>query len=248
MSDETLRDTFAAAALTGLLAQGDDGSFSEESYVRAAYRWADAMLRERAKTNHDAAPAAKAVPEPDAVQPNGEGLGIGDLQARFHSAVMDWISEATVAYQTAHPNSIRIMAEACTSCWDAFDRLEYPTDVARPDTNGEVAGGPAHHTQEPVAWAVLLSDGQTYSRCDYRWEADALAAALPANEGVTATVAPLYHSPQPTLTDAERKAISKIYDLLIERSGELQAARRIEESTPFVQLAKALQQMWERLK
>lgn len=43
------RDTFAAAALTGLLAQGDDGSFSEESYVRAAYRWADVMLRERDK-------------------------------------------------------------------------------------------------------------------------------------------------------------------------------------------------------
>jgi hypothetical protein len=39
------RDTFAAAALTGLLAQGDDGSFSEESYARGAYRWADAMLR-----------------------------------------------------------------------------------------------------------------------------------------------------------------------------------------------------------
>lgn len=42
-----LRDHFAAAALTGLLAQGDDGSFSEESYTRAAYRWADAMLRHR---------------------------------------------------------------------------------------------------------------------------------------------------------------------------------------------------------
>ena len=44
----SLRDTFAAAALTGLLSQGDDGSFSEESYARAAFRWADAMLRERA--------------------------------------------------------------------------------------------------------------------------------------------------------------------------------------------------------
>ena len=51
MSDEiTLRDTFAASALTGLLAQGDDGSFSEESYARAAYRWADVMLRERGVT------------------------------------------------------------------------------------------------------------------------------------------------------------------------------------------------------
>lgn len=47
----TDRDHFAAAALTGLLAQGDDGSFSEESYARAAYRWADAMLRERGKTS-----------------------------------------------------------------------------------------------------------------------------------------------------------------------------------------------------
>lgn len=43
----TDRDTFAAAALTGLIAEGDDGSFSEESYVRAAYRWADAMLAAR---------------------------------------------------------------------------------------------------------------------------------------------------------------------------------------------------------
>jgi hypothetical protein len=50
------------------------------------------------------------------------------------------------------------------------------------------------------------------------------------------------------LTDAEREAISRIYDLLNERSRELQVARRIEESTPYVQLAKTLQTMWERLK
>jgi hypothetical protein len=50
VSDD-LRDTFAAAALTGLLAQGDDGSFSEESYARAAYRWADAMLGYRKKND-----------------------------------------------------------------------------------------------------------------------------------------------------------------------------------------------------
>ena len=87
--NQKLRDTFAAAALTGLLAQGDDGSFSEESYARAAYRWADAMLRERgnhpanpdSSTNHDAAPAAKARTDADrnrtdkaAIRP-GEGTG-----------------------------------------------------------------------------------------------------------------------------------------------------------------------------
>lgn len=47
----TDRDYFAAAALTGMLAQGDDGSFSEASYARGAYRWADTMLCERSSTN-----------------------------------------------------------------------------------------------------------------------------------------------------------------------------------------------------
>lgn len=46
----TDRDHFAAAAMTGMLAQGDDGSFSEQSYARGAYRWADAMLRERSES------------------------------------------------------------------------------------------------------------------------------------------------------------------------------------------------------
>lgn len=83
----TDRDHFAAAALAGLLAQGDDGSFSEESYAVAAYRWADAMLRERgnhsekpnSSTNHDAAPAATADAERSrtdkAVIRPGEGAG-----------------------------------------------------------------------------------------------------------------------------------------------------------------------------
>lgn len=50
------RDHFAAAALAGLVAQGDDPVLSQQ--CEYAYRIADAMLRERAKTNHDAAPEA----------------------------------------------------------------------------------------------------------------------------------------------------------------------------------------------
>jgi hypothetical protein len=73
MTSETLRDHFAAAALTGLLAQGDDGSFSEESYARGAYRWADAMLCERERTNRDAAPAARASVDSVAPQPTTDG-------------------------------------------------------------------------------------------------------------------------------------------------------------------------------
>jgi hypothetical protein len=56
---ERLRDTFAAAALTGLLA--DDGDRTEHAtpnFTARAYEWADAMLRERERTNHDAVPEA----------------------------------------------------------------------------------------------------------------------------------------------------------------------------------------------
>jgi hypothetical protein len=128
----TDRDHFAAAALTGLLAQGDNGSFSEESYVRSAYGWADLMLRCRAAAdcpapdnaaNHDAAPAATAGTP-----------GTGDTQsfdayAMFAGSVMNWISEATSAYASScrSDGGMKIMAEACMRCWDAFDRIAYPT-------------------------------------------------------------------------------------------------------------------------
>ena len=56
----TDRDTFAAAALTGLLGGPGDKDFSMDFWARHAYEAADAMLRERARTPNDAGPAAKA--------------------------------------------------------------------------------------------------------------------------------------------------------------------------------------------
>lgn len=49
------------------------------------------------------------------------------------------------------------------------------------------------------------------------------------------------------LTDAEREAMSRAYDVLYERAGQLQASGNIAASTPFVQSAKALQGLWARL-
>jgi hypothetical protein len=55
-----LRDTFAAAALTGYLAnESKDDPMTIEDAAEDAYRYAGSMLRERAKTNHDAVPEAK---------------------------------------------------------------------------------------------------------------------------------------------------------------------------------------------
>ena len=143
----TDRDHFAAAALTGLLAQGDDGSFSEESYVRGAYRWADAMLRERAKTNHDAAPAARAseaTASPERVCVRSDA-GTGDTQSfdayrRFVGEVMNWISEATSAYAAScrSDGGMKIMADACSRCWDAFDRIAHTDHGASPEARASV--------------------------------------------------------------------------------------------------------------
>jgi hypothetical protein len=55
------RDIFAAAALTGYLAnESKDDPMTIEDAAADAYRYADSMLRERAKTNHDAVLDAKA--------------------------------------------------------------------------------------------------------------------------------------------------------------------------------------------
>lgn len=51
----TDRDEFAAAALTGIMASDDRGDA-----VARSWKLADAMIRERERTNHDAVPEARA--------------------------------------------------------------------------------------------------------------------------------------------------------------------------------------------
>jgi hypothetical protein len=109
----------------------------------------DAMLRERCRggadcpapdnaANHDAAPAARAsLPTADHAVCRGReiGCGTGDTQEiaafrRFVGEVMNWISEAT---GFLHDDVLRtddardIITDACSRCWDAFDRIA-PTD------------------------------------------------------------------------------------------------------------------------
>jgi hypothetical protein len=71
-----LRDTFAAAALTGLLANPhDDLLASDNCYATSAYELADAMLRERERPDRpqpfkpaDATPDTHATPDEGTVQ------------------------------------------------------------------------------------------------------------------------------------------------------------------------------------
>jgi hypothetical protein len=74
MPDMTDRDHFAAAALLGLLASDQyDQLVTPADYADTAYELADAMLRERATTIHDAAPAARASVDSVAPQPTTDG-------------------------------------------------------------------------------------------------------------------------------------------------------------------------------
>lgn len=90
-----LRDTFAAAALTGLLARGGiHYTGTPDDNVREMYQWADAMLREREKavvsdTNHDAVPEAKAA-EPESPVPLRSGAAPANAQEPVAWAVRKW--------------------------------------------------------------------------------------------------------------------------------------------------------------
>lgn len=64
-------------------------------------------------------------------------------------------------------------------------------DVARPDTKGKVAGGPAHESSKPAAWATFYPNGST---------ASVYAGRQPPH------AVPLYRAA--SLTDEEREAIA----------------------------------------
>lgn len=74
----TDRDTFAAAALTGLIACMKDETV--EDVCESAFGWADAMLRERGRTNHDAAP------------PQGAVSGDGSIPGSILNEPVAWVA------------------------------------------------------------------------------------------------------------------------------------------------------------
>jgi hypothetical protein len=203
----TDRDHFAAAALTGLLSDKANQyptALQWGHLLTHAYRWADAMLRERERTDHDAAPAAKARTNAAAGEPGG-GAGTGN-------------QTAPPCVETDGPSSA-IAQPPASSDGSGEGR---PLDVARPDTKGEAAGGRGLNTQEPVAWAVRKQNppiGESPVLCWYESEMRSVENSLPG-----CTVIPLYRTPQTcqyvvgkttqhcsltpfALTDAEREAI-----------------------------------------
>jgi hypothetical protein len=107
----TDRDTFAAAALAGIIANEGEG-WSLSNTCAYAYRIADAMLREQERTNHDAVPAAKAE-EPESSVPLGSGSALANTPAE----PVAWVAFATDGSESSAVYSMREQAQAAANDW-----------------------------------------------------------------------------------------------------------------------------------
>jgi hypothetical protein len=86
--------------------------------------------------------------------------------------------------------------------WNTEDQRPRTKEAANMGDENERSVGSAGSRREPVAWAVMLPDGdRIYDVYAIEEEAKAIDEAVTGNHGVV----PLYRPP--TLTDEERKAL-----------------------------------------
>jgi hypothetical protein len=175
----TDRDTFAAAALTGLLARPDiDAEPLDYGFLcDAAYEWADAMLRERERTNHDAAPAAIARTDSAAGEPGG-----GHGSDRTDKAVTRPVT-GTGNTQEGREIGPELIA-----------RIRHVADSLEAIARGEV------DSPQPfaAAHAVYINGGY-----DSSYGPDSLDEALEIAAECSGEVVPLYRTPQAHATPGE---------------------------------------------
>ncbi len=168
-----------------------------------AYDYADAMLCERGRANHDAVPEATARTDADrdrtdkaAARP---GEGTGDIpcpRARETAAYAVYLHGE---YDSSYgPDSIDEALEIAAECsGEVVPLYRTPQSHATP--------GEGSVQQEPVAWAILHQDHQYVSL---------LREHAHAHNVSDAEIVPLYRSP--ALTDAEREAIEEAMRQVVE--------------------------------
>jgi hypothetical protein len=191
--------------------EADEALMAGDEYIGSDGGWRKSQLLGRpcedehayrrridAKSNHDAAPAARAqLPEAD------------------HAACRSRESDAGTGNQTAPPcvETDRDSSRKCVPPAAATQRVgsdEWrPLDAGAP-TRDHAAGGRGRDTQEPVAWAVMLAGGERiYDVYAIEEDAKAIDEAVTGNHGIV----PLYR--QPALTAEECEAIElAAYDYL----------------------------------
>ena len=201
----SLRDHFAAAALTGLLSQCAAEDREAAETAAAAMRYADAMLRERgnhsetpnSSPNLDAAPAAIANAESVAPQPTARGesdrndkaaprpsAGTGDTPDS-PKPIKGGVSDRSKPINGPDPDS---------RVW------ETPVHTPAPHATPGEGSVPREGTQEPVAWAVTMGDGSVYEAFAAHQHGEAVALAKRCMFGTAGPLplAPLYRHPPVT--------------------------------------------------
>jgi hypothetical protein len=175
----TDRDHFAAAALTGLV--GECGYHSPEDVAGEAYALADAMLRERERTNRDAAPAARARTDADRDRTDNAatrpGLGTGDTQEPVAWGVAT--SGGVIATSISRIDAVDMQSDyECDT--EVVPLYRSPTLTATPPlhaTHG-ACSLPPECTQPTLTNEERAAIGMAYSRL----------TAIPHYEAVSATL------------------------------------------------------------
>ena len=220
----TDRDTFAAAALTGLLGGPGDKDFSMDYWARHAYEAADAMLRERERVTE---------PMPKEKRAEVSSAPVFSDKAGSWPVSYDKSDEKRVFYDTNHDAALAAIAtkpdsgaadSAIPDCgtsdicgrlrgWfkavnavPATDLMDEAADEIERLRNGALDSRETVQ-QEPVAWAAMLPERiATFDRkmlfgrtpTDVRLYGEALNCCV--------DVFPLYRAP--TLTAEELAAIA----------------------------------------
>jgi hypothetical protein len=221
----TDRDFFAAAALTRGM-----GVLGYEQIAKSCYEMADAMLRKREQTNHDAAPEARAAEPESSVPPwsvaapaNTHTLTDEEREAILYCVscaqdVRDTISttegdgEQRVNNATRHIGiamNLAMLRERERTNHDAAPATRATSaEAARTDKaatgHGEGAGDA---TREPVAWAVTQRDGFGVELA-FTGRDEAVKWCNNRQQ-----IVPLYRDPPPpSLTDEEREALANVIE------------------------------------
>lgn len=158
---ERLRDTFAAAALTGLISHSIAPSKSVAAYSQLAGEYADAMIREREQhhipdagkmventTNHDAVPEARAYADGEPAPKRGGEAGLnprdgtGNTPSEAEIDALEFVVEegrtASIDdYGILRSWLIRLRPEWESQSYDGSDEKRTNTTISRDATPGE---------------------------------------------------------------------------------------------------------------
>ena len=168
-------------------------------------------------TNHDAAPAAKARTDADrnrtdkaAIRP---GEGTGDSLSKAEIDALQHVVEDGRIVKMQDYGCLRALLVRLRPEWEDDDQQPERTHVVRHTQSAcakQAEGSvPTSRTEnKPVAWGVGRVGGGWVSILGNAVQAETSRQSFDKMENWVHEVVALYRQPQPTLTDAEREALS----------------------------------------